>query len=573
MLNQIFKMFKKIFLLILFVVLTLGQIPFALAQEAIDPAFNPNIIISDLAFSDVGTFGSAAGIQKFLEQRGSLLANTSLDFLPKLKEPDILTKVGLEDPQPNLTRLRTAAELIYDASTKHGLNPQVILVTLEKEQSLITGNFDDATLQRRMDRSLGFGCPDYEGCGDIFLGFYRQLFGTFDSDGSRWLGAAASLMRSFRTDGGRGPMVDSQNRTYGRPVVKTARVGDTITFDNTLGGYAGIQQYQTVTIGNKATSALYRYTPHVFNGNYNFWRLYSKWFKYPNGTVIKLPTDVNLYVIDNGTKRSFSLFVAQQRKINTANVIAVSQTEFDSYITDKPMSPLDGTLVKGDVSAAVFLIQDTKKRPISGPVFAQRKFSFASVVTIPQHEIDSYDQGAFVTPVNSTLIIGETDGTVYQIDGDLKRPVSYEIFIARGFSFKNILKLSDTEVKAFPSGPFVYPPDSVAIKLKTDTGIYWFRDGQKRYISAFVYKQRGVSSFPHLAIGEAEFSTILTGTPFPPRDGTVMQGDQTTAIYKMENGLKRLYTLTAYKRERYPKPSILPQAEVDSYASGEIIAK
>jgi hypothetical protein len=109
--------------------------------------------------------------------------------------------------------------------------------------------------------------------------------------------------------------------------------------------------------------------------------------------------------------------------------------------------------------------------------------------------------------------------------------------------------------------------------LKGDTGIFWFRDGQKRYISAFVYKQRGVSSFPHIALGADEFNMIPTGAPFPPRDGTVIQGENSTGIYLMENGLKRLLTLAAYKRMRNPKPTILPQADVDAYASGEVIAK
>jgi hypothetical protein len=569
---------KKLLSTVLLTALLLSNVEQAYAQGAIDPAFNPSMLITDEAFSDVGTFGSAAGIQNFLEKRNSALANTSPDFLIKLKEPDTLTKVGLEDPQPNLSRLRTAAELIYDASTKHGLNPQVTLVTLEKEQSLITGQFSGDTLQRRLDRAMGFGCPDDEGCGDIFLGFYRQLFGTFDSSNSRWLGAAASLMRSFRTEVngvrvGRGPGVDAQNQVFGRPTVRTSRRGDTIVIDNTLGGYAGVQPNQPVTLSNFATAALYRYTPHVFNGNYNFWRLFHSWFKYPNGTVIRLFNGSTNYVIDNGAKRPFSAFVAQQRKFKTDNIITVSQTEFDSYLTEKAMPPLDGTLIKGDASPAVFLIQDTKKRPISGPVFAQRRFSFASVVSVPQLEIDTYEQGAFITPTSGTLVMGETDPTVYQIDNELKRPISYEVFVARKYSFRNLMRLSDSEVKSLPSGQFVYPPDQSAIKLKGTTGIYWFRDGQKRYVSAFVYKQRGVSAFPHLEIGQSEWDSVPTATPFPPKDGSIIQGDQSSGIYLMEDGLKRLLTLTAYQRMRSPKPSILPQVEIDSYASGEVIAR
>lgn len=551
----------------------------ALAQGSIDPSFNPNMIIPDEAFADVGTFGSAAGIQQFLELKGSVLANATPAFLAKLKEPDLATKVALEDIQPNLTRLRTAAELIYDAGSKWGLNPQVLLVMLQKEQSLITGSFSaDSDLQRALDRAVGFGCPDYEGCGDIFLGFYRQLFGSFDVSQNRWLGAAASLMKSFRAEVGgvrvgRGPMVDANGTTFGRPVVRTSRKGDTVTFDNTLNGYDGILPRQTVTLSNLATAALYRYTPHVFNGNYNFWKFYSAWFKYPNGTVIQKTADTLQYVIDNGAKRPFSAFVASQRKIKIDTVITVSQTEFDSYPLEKPLPPLDQTLIKGDMEVTVFVVGDSSKHPISGPVFAQRKFSFAKVITLAQAEVDSYQTGSFETPNNGTLVKGQIGATVYIIDAGLKRQISGEIFKARKLSFKNIMILTDVEVAGIPSGPFLVPPEQVAFRSRNDPTVWWFRDNLKHSVSAFVFKQRGVNTFPMLSLSDEEIASIPIGNPLPPRDGTVFKGDATSGIFQMQGGLKHLLTAAAYKRLRYPKATVLPQAEVDQYQPGGDIVK
>src|SRR5690606_26198941 len=129
--------------------------------------------------------------------------------------------------------------------------------------------------------------------------------------------------------------------------------------------------------------------------------------------------------------------------LDVSNVVTVSKTEFNEYLTEKPMPPLDGTLIRGDEEATVFLVQETKKRPISYPVFVQHKFSFANVVALPQDEVDDYDTGAFVTPTNGTLVVGSADATVYFIDGDLKRPVSYEVFLARKFSFGTVMQLSD----------------------------------------------------------------------------------------------------------------------------------
>jgi hypothetical protein len=193
---------KSTFAIILLFTLTTGQV---LAQGmAVLPEFNPSILIQDKVFIDTQTFGSAAGIQKFLESKKSILANTSQEFLVKLKEPSSTAlKTALEDPQANLSRLRTPAELIWDASQGAGINPQVILVTLQKEQGLITNNQSVAPekLQRILDVAMGFACPDGGGCGALYLGFYFQLFGNLDESGNRYLGAAKSLMKSFNTPG------------------------------------------------------------------------------------------------------------------------------------------------------------------------------------------------------------------------------------------------------------------------------------------------------------------------------------------------------------------------------------
>ena len=170
----------------------------SLAQGDIDPGFNSSKIIDDKVFSDTQTFGGPAGIQKFLETKNSILANTSPDFVAKLKEPNItILKQALDDPHPSADHMRSAAELIWDAAQSSGLNPQVILVILNKEQSLVTGRQNDSPeqTQRALDFAMGFDCPDASGCGTLFPGFYFQLFGNLDSSGNRYLGAVKSLMK------------------------------------------------------------------------------------------------------------------------------------------------------------------------------------------------------------------------------------------------------------------------------------------------------------------------------------------------------------------------------------------
>ena len=156
-----------------------------------------------------------------MEIKGSVLAKTDRSFLPNLKEPNaILLKQALDDPEPNLPNLRTAAELIWDASQSSGLNPQVILATMEKEVGPVDQQYasPDAE-QTAIDHAMGFNCGDNVACWNLFPGFYYQLFGNLDSSGNRYLGAAKSLMKSFNAPGGRGPSYNGSVSQVGQTII------------------------------------------------------------------------------------------------------------------------------------------------------------------------------------------------------------------------------------------------------------------------------------------------------------------------------------------------------------------
>jgi hypothetical protein len=626
MTHKIFKILAAVLIIFVF-------FPFAAFAQVpggfVDPAFNPNLIIPDSAFNDTQTFGGPVGIQEFLQTKGSILADTTPAFLDMLKEPDVtLLKQGLDDPEPDLSQKRTAAQLIWDAAQSSGLNPQVILVTLNKEQGLITSSqsLTGAALQTALDHAMGFDCPDGTGCGNLFPGFYYQLFGNFDSSGNRYLGAAKSLMKSFNTPGGRGPDDGNGNPT---------QVGSYITLQNSMGGYTGINPVQSVELGNLATAALYRFTPHVFNGNYNFWLYFTSWFKYPNGTLLKLANATDTYIIQNGLKQLVPPFVAQARGLNLASTITVSPTEFSNYQTDvvlgptdntvvqvsgqttkyvfinnvahqasdlvikqrglatsTPLSvsasdlalfqtgsvlpPNDGTIIKGTISPAVYLVQNGDIKLFSAYTFAQHKVTAKQIVTVPDAEIASYTQNGFVPPVDGSLVKSSSDPTIYLVSAGLKEPVLGDVFKNQGYSYYNVGTISGGEIAALPTGSYAPPKDYTFFAVDSKTGpLYDFKEGTIHSISAFVAKQRGIT--PDYVFSNNVVSQWYTGIPVPPRDGTVVEGDDKSdqTIYLVQNGQLDPLTYTAFK-DRYIRQSqinILPELEVLAYAKGSAITK
>ncbi|HYV33258.1 MAG TPA: hypothetical protein VE973_00205, partial [Candidatus Limnocylindria bacterium] len=546
-------------------------------------------------------------------------------FLVKLKEPlATILKQGLEDPEPNLPNLRTAAQLIWDASKNSGLNSQVIIVTLEKEQSLIDGQFSsNSQLQTALDHAMGFACPDSGGCGNLFPGFYYQIFGNFDSSGNRYLGAAKSLMKSFSASGGRGPA---------GPNGSISHVGDTLDIQNTLGGYDNIAPSQSVQLSNNATAALYRYTPHVFNGNYNFWKFFNEWFKYPNGTILKLANGTDYYIIQDGLKALVPQFVAQVRNLNLSGAVIISPTEYDSYTTDKPLGPIDntivqingettkyvflgnvkhqasdlvikqrglpankvlsvtgeeaqlfeagsiltpkdGTIIRGVTNKAVYLVQNGQIKLYSAYTFTQNKITPKQIVSVPDAEIASYTQNGFVAPKDGSLIKVAGDNTVYLVQSGLKEPVLGDIFKNRGFSLKNVASISVDELNALPAGSYATPKDRTFFAVESKTGpLFMFKDGTMHSISAFVTKQRKIT--PDYVFSQPVANQWFLGIPIPPNDNTIVKGDDAT-IYLVVKGQLRPLTYKAFQNRRITAKQIiaLSQIEIDAYAKGDTLEK
>ncbi len=230
-------------------------------QAADTRNFNPELIISDSVFRNADSM-TASQIQWFLESKDSTCLKDK--YVLSLHDSD---SDGLGDEPYGLgknNKVRVSA-LIKQASRIYGINPRVILATLQKEQGLITRQ-DCPTW--RYNTALGYGCPDSAPCDNSAYGFTRQIdYGTWH-------------FRGFFLD------------TY--PVPPTVPGTKKIQYnpDSRCGG-------KTITIRNRATAALYSYTPYQPNqytlnggvddsypncgafGNLNFWRYYTMWFGLP----------------------------------------------------------------------------------------------------------------------------------------------------------------------------------------------------------------------------------------------------------------------------------------------------
>ncbi|MFA7244328.1 MAG: VCBS repeat-containing protein [Patescibacteria group bacterium] len=203
-----------------------------------------NNLISDDAFIAKDSM-SVEEIQRFLNEKGSYLAGYFENGRSAAQIIWDAAQGNSYDSRSNGWKPYGYPDFPDINQTTGTVSPHIILATLQKEQSLISGGYGDVNYA--LTHAMGYGCPDSGGCDPTKLGFTKQV------DWAAW---------QFRYNWYRA-------QDYG---FSDYQVGQTTAFSDWSGTY-------NVTPANRATASLYRYTPHVFNGNYNFWKLYKIYFE------------------------------------------------------------------------------------------------------------------------------------------------------------------------------------------------------------------------------------------------------------------------------------------------------
>ncbi|MDO8668414.1 MAG: hypothetical protein Q7K35_05000 [bacterium] len=430
--------------------------------------FDPNNIISDLEILDYSTM-DLNDIQKFLEAKGSFLVSYSC--------PD----------SNGITR--RAAEIIYNASTKSydcdnaslsenptdeeknlkcrkvTINPKFLLVMLQKEQSLIE---ESSPSQRNLDWATGYGCPDSGGCNSRWQGFGKQV------------NSAALQFRDYMD----------------RPHLYTYQAGDTYTFTNPYGTIS--KEPITVTIANLATAALYNYTPHVYNGNFNFYKIWTRYFTkvYPDGSLLQADGEAGVWLIQNGVKRPFVSKGALLSRFDSKKIITINKSDLDTYPIGASIKFPQYSLIRSP-RGTIFLLVDDKKRGFTTlTAFKKMGFNATEVVSASWEDINSYADGANLTATSTyptgALLQNNKTGGVYFVAEGVKAPLVDKIFLTTKFKNKKIIKVTPAELDQYQTvEPYLFG-DGELLKTQESPYAYVISGGKKILLASDkVFKDLG----------------------------------------------------------------------------------
>ena len=220
-----------------------------------------NYLMSDSVFLANGTM-SANQIQSFLVSEGSGLSTFS--DVESCGNDSQGAMMAIYAPYFSCGTSQPASQIIYDASQAYGINPQVLLATIQKEQSLVTTPNPTSS---QLDCAAGF-----ESCG--VSGFFNQV---------AW--AAWQFRYDYEAINGNsyGGYSSSSYPCNGPTnyYSEALKPGNDVTFYDSYGN-----PYTAFVMPNASTSTLYCYTPHVYpgssqeyySGSYNFDYYFNLWF-------------------------------------------------------------------------------------------------------------------------------------------------------------------------------------------------------------------------------------------------------------------------------------------------------
>ncbi len=447
--NTLFSRFSLLIIVATFLSTALAPLFNTSTANAAISGFVPGNIISDSAMRRSSSM-TTSEIQNFLNAKGSNCTSGS-NCLKNYTENG-----------------KKAAQIIYEISQKYKINPQVLIVLLQKEVGLVTINNPGSWRYRS---ATGYGCLDSTPgvCNSSYYGFTNQL---------KW---SATMFNAIlnRSSTWYTPYTVGTNYIQYSPAASCGKV--------------------QVNIANLATAALYSYTPYTPNraalnadygtgdscsayGNRNFFLYMRDWFGYRLETPF---FQVGTKIYMRGYNNTY------YHVINPTQLREFGYGTFFTSIDKQTTTYMNSLTYKGDLSyvvkfgnqSSIYAISSGKKSHFPSRTIYENAYGFT--VGSSESVLQSEYETSFVTQSSVAQVLKIASAPeIYYVSGGKKHHIANStVYTTMGGSSTYNTQASTTLSAAFASQLATgFPIVQAKSYLKaSDTNSYYFWDGTDLY--------------------------------------------------------------------------------------------
>lgn len=505
------------------------------AVAAVASQFNPGMIISDALFFD-GNAMSASEVQSFLSSR---LSNCSSGYVClrdyRQDTPGKAAVAGRCGAVPASTN-ETAASILARVGSACGISQKVLLVLLQKEQSLVTSSAPSSTAYRS---ATGYGCPDTAPCEAQYYGFFNQVY------------MAALQFKRYAAS------PTSWNHVPGRV--------NNIAYSPNSSCGAG-----SVLIQNQATAGLYNYTPYQPNGaalanlygrgdgcssygNRNFWTFYTDWFG-PTSTssLVRTADNATVYVISGDVKYP----VPNAAILGAYSVLGPLSFVSSSYVDSFRTGPTAGRIIRNSTGGIYFI--DAAIKTLF-PTCAMVRDYGGSCDSSGYVQLTDSQVNAFVTGPEATQVLATVEGGRYYLKDGVKHEVLDDASQAAAGIPPGFNVLTDAAVANLPLGTPVIR-DGVYIRSRGQNDVSFVSAGVRYPLTSGAALAVDATARRAGTLLPATLAAMPTGAPFA---GVFLDGTGSIALLSPDGR----YTVDASAIWSTLQPIAAPAGFLDGYPS------
>ncbi len=429
-----------------------------------EAAFDPNFLISDWDLTDSFSMGLNE-IQNFLD-RG------------------YLSSYKTEDWQGTT---RYAADIILRSAQQNGVSPKFLLVLLQKEQSLIE---DDDPSQEQLDWATGYAVCDTCAMDDPAIQRWKGF-------GKQVNSAAMQFSEGYMAD------IESNGSTQGKygPGMEVEIDGQTIVPENAA--TAALYAYTPHISGN-----------YNFATIWDRWF----GFQHPTGTLLKIVGEPGIYLIEYGYKRPIHSWSAFLSRFNPDLIIEVPENVLDAYPEGRPIDFPNYSLLKDESGNIYLLVDDALRHIDSMETFRKIGFVEDEIVDITNEDLVYFDNGEPITATTShpegVLLQLKTTGAVFYVENGVRQPIIDVVILKARFANRVPVLIDPVEVEQYKEGPQVTLPDGYLVKTSSDPTVYVIAEGKRHAIpSESVFLSYGYSWSDILTLSDSALNAHPLGLP------------------------------------------------------------
>ena len=327
---------------------------------------------------------------------------------------------------------------------------------------------------------------------------------------------------------------------------------------------------QPVVPQSWATAFLYTYTPHI-SGNKNFWRIWNAWFTqmYPNGTLLKSETTQEVWLIQNNVKRKFKNQATLLSRADPKMIVTVADSELSNYQTGAEIAFPNYSILKTP-SNFYLLDYDTIRPFASADVVAKLGYNPDEYIEISDSDLQGYTVGPTITsattaPLGVIYQITDLNNSYYLFKDNILYPIIDKNIIGVNYKDLKIEKhlakdIKNLEVANLPTNF----KDGTLLKTPDSSNVYVIENGKKRLVAdADTFVALGYKRSNVVAVSQVTLTNILTGEPLFINTSLVSSQNKYLGDSEVEVDDLFKSSLPAYIVAEYPTGRIISGKNID----------